>query len=223
MLSRLIALVLVVLAAPAQAFAQAQHDSQVWIQFLDTHPLAPEWRLHLEVQPRWSQDVSELDHTLFRWAVGRVLTNRVSVWGGHAWVPRTLGEGVRHEHRVWEQLSVTLPPAARWNPSLRFRLEQRFQGWEDNSHRLRTMVRAVRPLKTGTWSIATWDELMLTFDKTERGPVRGYDRNRAFGGVLRRLSPKAGLEFGYLLQASNPPTAPPQYDHAAFAWINLTY
>lgn len=208
---------------PALAQAQTRQDTQFWFMFLDTHAFSPKWRAHLEVQPRWSEDASELDHTLFRWAIGRALTNRVSVWGGHAWVPRTLGEGVRHEHRLWQQVLATLPAKARWNPTIRVRLEQRFQNWEDNSHRFRLMARGVRPLGASPWSIATYDELFVNFDKTERGPARGFDRNRVFGGVARRLSPKAGLEFGYLLQTTNPPTAPPRQDHAAVVTLNLSY
>jgi hypothetical protein len=211
-----------VVAEPAPASAQVQHDAQVWAQVISTLTLS-DWRIHLEVQPRFSQDASELDHTLTRWALGRQLNSRMSVWAGHAWTARTLGDTTRHEQRLWQQLSLTLPAAAGWAPSVRVRLEQRFfDGWSDNSHRLRSMLRGVRPI-SGPWSLAVWDEFMLNFDQTGGGPHQGYDQNRAFAGVLRRFSRHASLEFGYLLQSLKTPAGPMLNGHTAFTWLNLTF
>lgn len=217
-------LYLVLWLLPTSVFAQARHDAQLWLQVIETHSLSANWRLHLEIQPRWTQDASEFDHMLVRWAVGRRLNSALTVWGGHNWVPRFLGEGVRHEHRAWQQASITLPAAGRWAPSIRLRNEQRFlEGWADNSHRLRTMIRGVRPLGDGTWSAVAWDEWMVNFDRTAGGPGRGFDQNRVFGGALRRLNPKAGLEFGYLLQTPATPNGPAQLNHVGLVWLNLAY
>jgi hypothetical protein len=210
-----------VVAEPAPASAQVQHDVQVWTQVVSTLMFS-DWRLHLELQPRFSQDASDLDHTITRWALGRQLTPRMSVWAGHAWIARTLGD-TRHEQRLWQQLSVTLPDAARWTPSLRFRLEQRFlDGWSDNSHRIRSMLRGVRPI-SGPWSLAVWDEFLVNFDRTDGGPRQGYDQNRAFAGALRRFSRHATLEFGYLLQSAKTPAGSTLNAHTAFTWLNLTF
>src|SRR6185503_1596028 len=121
-----------------------------------------------------------------------------------AWIPRALGPGIRHEQRSWEQLLVALPVTHRLASVLRVRLEQRFlDGWADNSHRLRAMWRGVQPIGSGRWSGVVWDEAMFNFDETAGGPPRGFDQNRLFGGILRRLSPRAGLEVGYMLQTVN--------------------
>jgi hypothetical protein len=132
---------------------------------------------------------------------------------------------VNHEQRAWEQASITLPAAGRWAPSIRIREEQRWQpGWADNSHRLRVMGRFVRPISSDNrWSIAAWDESMITFDDTEGGPARGFDQNRAFGGLLRRFSPHASLEFGYMWVATNAPVGPRTDFHVPFVWLNLNY
>ena len=212
------------LALSSPLAAQTRHDAQLWVMFLDTHALSENWRLHLELQPRWSQDMSELDQTLYRWAVGRRINRALTLWGGHVWVPRTLGEGTRHEHRAWQQASITLPTAGKWAPSIRLRNEQRFlDGWADSSHRLRAMLRGVHPIADGTWSAVIWDEFMVNYDKTAGGPGQGFDQNRIFAGVLRRLNAKAGLEFGYLLQTPATPTTPTQQNHVGFVWLNLAY
>lgn len=222
---------LVSIALPVRAAAQGStqvpdtQDLQLWAQVVATVSLSENWRLHLEGQPRWADNMSELDQVIVRTAIGRRLNPRVTVWGGYAFVPRTRGAGTQYEQRAWEQLSATFPDAGRWTPSLRLRLEQRFlEGWEDASHRLRVMGRAVRPLDADkTWSLAFWNESMFTLDETDAGPAQGVDQNRVFAGVIRKLSAKAALETGYVWQTSDPPgDAPRRHTHIAFVWLNLT-
>lgn len=212
-------------SAARVAASQDTHDSQLWVQILATVKVSPDWMVHLEAQPRWSEDAAELNQVIVRTALGRKLTDRVSLWGGYAWVPRTLGPGTRHEQRAWQQLSAALPAAGAWTPSLRIRLEQRFlDGWEDASHRLRVMGRVVRPLNADrSWSLAAWNEAMFNFDDTVGGPQSGVDQNRLFAGVARRLSPKATVETGYLWQTMDPAGAAPRaHAHTAFVWLNLS-
>jgi Protein of unknown function (DUF2490) len=220
----LIPLALVVaMASISPASAQTRHDAQLWMQLIVTPEIAPDWLLHLEAQPRWSEDASELNHVILRGALGRRLGSGVSVWGGYAWIPRTLGPGTRYEHRIWQQVSATWRPLQRWGPSLRVRIEQRFQdGWADSSHRVRVMGRVVRPLDAaGTWNLAMSNEVMLTIDETAAGPHDGVDQNRLFGGVMRRLTPSVSLEGGYLWQTQRPPAQPRFHGHVALLWLNV--
>jgi hypothetical protein len=216
-------------AGPGTAFAQSQpavHDTQLWVQVVATVSLTDKWLTHLEAQSRWNEDISAHDQLIIRNALGRRLSRRVTVWGGHAWTPRTLEGGWAQEQRIWEQLSVTLPAAGAWTPSLRIRQEQRFlDDWGDSSHRLRMMARAVRPVDAEKlWTIVAWNEVMFTLDDTVGGPAQGWDQNRLFAGVLRKLSNRAGLESGYLWRTSDPAgPAPRRHDHVLFAWLNLTF
>lgn len=214
-------LMMTMVSRPARA--QSSHDPQLWLQVIVTPEVAPDWLLHLEAQPRWSEDASELNHVILRGALGRRLNSRVSIWGGYGWIPRTLGPGTRYEHRIWQQLSAAAPSLRMWQPSLRVRIEQRFlEGWADNSHRVRLMGRAVRPLDAaGTWNLALSNETMITLDETPGGPYDGLDQNRLFGGVLRRLTPRASLEGGYLWQTLKPPGQPRSHAHVALVWLNL--
>lgn len=209
--------------AARPASAQSVHDAQLWTQVVVTPTVATDWKLHLEVQPRWSEDVSALDQVIVRTAVGRAVSDGVTIWGGYAWIPRTLGPGTEYEQRAWQQLSATFPALGRWAPSLRVRLEQRFlDAWADSSHRLRMMGRTVRPLDDGKqWSVVGWNELMVTFDDTESGPWRGVDQNRLFGGVMRQLTRDATLEGGYLWQTLEPPGERREHNHIVMVLLTV--
>jgi hypothetical protein len=209
-------------AAPA-ALAQTRHDTQLWLQALATVNLSENWRLHLEEQPRFHDNMSETLQVITRTALGRRLGGRASLWGGYAWIAKPPGPGTTHEHRIWQQFSSTFPGLGSWQPSIRVRLEQRFQdGWADTSHRTRMMGRFVRPLDPDRrWSFVAWNEIFVTLDGTAHGPSQGYDQNRAFAGFLRQVTRKTGVEFGYLWQTSDPPGTPRHDAHVAFAWLNL--
>lgn len=186
--------------APAPAAAQQNPDRQFWGQAVAIGRLSDNWRSHLEIQPRVFEDASELGLTIVRAALGRRVAERATLFAGYAWVPRTFGEGVRHEQRVWQQLSLVGPALSGWATSARIRLEQRtLDPWVDLSHRLRMLMRAQRgAAQPGRWGAYAYDELMLTLDDTARGPDRGFDRNRASAGVTRRLSSAVTIDAGYL-------------------------
>ena len=212
------------LAAPVAAMAQTT-DFHQWSLLLATVRPAEDWRVHLEVQPRLGDEASTLDQLLARWAVGRVVTPRLSLWAGHAWVANPRGPGVTHEQRLWQQAIVRVPDAGAWTPTIRLRLEQRFvDQWDRTSHRARAMARVTRPVDDrGQWLLAAYDEVFVSLDDTAGGPARGFDRNRLFGGIRRVLSQQAAMEAGYLWQATRPRVGPRQDVHAAFVWLDLTF
>lgn len=213
------------LCLPSMAAAQPTSDVQQWTLVLATLRPTDTWRVHLEFQPRLGDDVSAVDQVLTRWAVGRQVTPRVSVWAGHAWAANIRPGGNVHEQRLWQQLSATFPTVQAWAPSLRLRLEQRFvPQWSDPSYRARALARVTRPLDAERrWSLALWHELFVTLDDTRVGPPQGIDRNRTFGGLRRRLSDEAQLEAGYLWQGTEPRQGPRQHAHAAFVWLDLVF
>ncbi|HUU35353.1 MAG TPA: DUF2490 domain-containing protein, partial [Vicinamibacterales bacterium] len=190
---RIAALACLLVLVARTAGAQDAPDTQAWGQVLALGEIGEDWRTHVEVQPRFMNDASELGLTIVRTAVGRRVAPRATVWLGHAWVPRTLGAGVQHEQRIWQQLTLTAPAAGRWAPSARIRLEQRWlDPWQGLSHRLRVLGRAQRPLGRDTpWALFAYNEGMFTLDRTPRGPSRGFDRNRLAAGLVFRFSPVA--------------------------------
>ena len=214
--------VLAVTLSAAAASAQDSPDAQVWVQLLALGRVGEHWRTHVEVQPRFMNDASELGLTIVRTAVGRQVAPRVTAWLGHAWVPRTLGPGTRHEQRVWQQLLVTVPAVGAWTSSARLRVEQRWQEpWDGTSHRGRLLLRAQRPVgRGGRWSLFAYDEAMVTLDRTPRGPVRGYDRNRLSAGLVRRFSPVVSTDLGYIWENAAIPGGH-RNDHVVIAVLNL--
>jgi len=86
------------------------------------------------------------------------------------------------------------------------------------------MVRAQRPLGAQSrWSLALYDELMVTLDDTAPGPPRGFDRNRLYGGVVRQLSPTLSAEFGYIWENSTLPGPPQRNDHVTIGVLNIGF
>ena len=214
---------LVLGVSPARA--QDYQDAQLWSQTVVTSQLSAKWRSHIEFQPRVFDNVRELGITIIRTAIGRQITPRLTVWAGHAAVARSRGPRTAWENRAWQQLSITLPRAGTWNPSARIRLEQRRLGaWANTSHRLRLMARAQRPVRANSpWHVAFYDEAMFSLDTTAKGPFRGYDRNRAFGGVGRRLSPAFTLEGGYMWENSTIKGPGQRNEHIGLVTLNVNW
>lgn len=211
-------------AWPGTAAAQQTPDRQAWVQVLALGQLSDNWRTHIEVQPRFMSDSSELGLTIARAAIGRRLVPRATLFLGYAWVPRTLGDGVRHERRAWQQLSLTGPALGGWATSARIRLEQRtLDPWADVSHRIRLLARTQRGAAApGRWGVYSYNELMLTLDDTARGPERGFDRNRFSAGVSRRVSPVLSFDAGYLWEHAVFGAAR-RDDHVAIGVMNLAW
>lgn len=219
-----VALAFVALPGPPAAHAQQNPDRQAWVQVLALGQLSGNWRTHLEVQPRFMSDSSELGLTIARAAIGRRLAPRATLFLGYAWVPRTLGDGVRHERRAWQQLSLSGPALGGWATSARIRLEQRtLDPWADVSHRIRLLARAQRGAGApGRWGTYSYNELMLTLDDTARGPERGFDRNRFSAGLSRRVSPVLSFDAGYLWEHAVF-GADRRNDHVAIGVMNLAW
>lgn len=228
-MSSLVRVLLVVclagLIAPSSASAQDPNDTeefQAWVQALAVGPLSTNWRAHLELQPRWFDTVTDLGLVIGRAAVGRRLTARTTLWGGYAVIARPAGPGTRYEQRAWEQLTLDIPPAGKWTLAGRIRVEQRFFDlWGDESHRLRFMLRTQRPFAGTPWTLALYNETMVTVDNTVRGPSRGYDRNRAYLGLMRRVSPLLTAEFGYIYENSTIRGPAQRNDSIAIGVLNL--
>lgn len=210
--------------SPTRAAAQGlgTEEFQIWLQALAVGPVSENWRAHLELQPRWFDDASTLGLVIARGAVGRRVLPRATIWGGLAVVSRTFQSPTRHETRVWEQLSLDIPPAGRWALTGRIRVEQRWlDTWADTSHRIRLMLRTQRPLGASPWTLAMYNETMVTMDATDFGPRRGYDRNRAYSGLMRRVSPLLTAEFGYIWENSTIFGPLQRNDHIAIGVLNL--
>lgn len=207
-------------AAPARA--QDAVDLQLWMQAIAIVNVSDNWRVHLEEQPRWNDNISQTFQVLTRTAVGRRVNDRLTLWAGHGWIAKPPTPGIAHEQRLWQQASISFA-AKRWIPLLRLRQEQRWQGeWGDLSHRLRVMGRVVSSPAPERWGAVFSNEAMFTFDETPGGPVQGFDQNRLFGGGLYRFAPRHWVEFGGFWVASNT-GGWTRHDYVPYVGLNLFY
>lgn len=214
----------------ALASEAVRNDLQQWGSVGLTLPLTPGKRLLLmgEAQPRvgnlqdrgTSGDFTQL---ILRTAVGWQLSKRVSVWQGYAWAPVFEPINV-NEHRLHQQLSIQ-GKIRRLQISNRTRLEER---WIENndgrvSIRLRHMVRGMYPLDAKErWFLVLSDEAFVTLKGVSNGPATGFDQNRLFVGVSRKLSPSVNAELGYLNQFNNSrDPVPDRMNHAILLGLNV--
>ncbi|HEU4407635.1 MAG TPA: DUF2490 domain-containing protein [Polyangiaceae bacterium] len=201
------------LAAAAAAFALAcapapalalDHDVQSWSLFFAQGYVVPKLRWYAEVQPRFGNDVSELDRLLVRPALGYQLTPALSLWAGYAWTPLFSPE-FRNEHRPFQQVLVEnkLDPLFLIN---RTRFEQRIIEDADGvSLRLRHMVRGVVRFGDSPLGVAVYDEVFFTLTEPTGAPRRGFDQNRAFVGPNYKFSSVVQAEIGYMNNFINLP------------------
>ena len=60
-----------ILALPSSARA----DTQLWVMASMTRSLSDQWRVNVEVAPRWERDVSDYSRTVMRAQLARVQTS----------------------------------------------------------------------------------------------------------------------------------------------------
>lgn len=151
-------------------------------------------RLWLDVQGRRD---AERFIGIVRPAVGFDLSRHTSLYAGYAWIGTgTDGEGLAHEHRIWEQLIWT------WARSpvsvmLRPRFEQRFSpDVEGVGLRLRAFARGQLDLPD-PFALVCWDEVFLGLN--DAFLPAGFDQNRLFVGPALE-GEGFRIELGYLDQ-----------------------
>jgi hypothetical protein len=193
--------------------AEEYNDFQIWynVNFLATLNEQKSYQFYFEVQPRLGDDVQKMERLLVRSAFVYSPKKELSFWFGYGWTPLFINQQYknifRDEHRLWQQVLYTqqLP----WHSAVlqyRFRQEQRFiEHAERDAHRSRFMLRGWIPLidcGEEKYGITAFDELFFNLNSMEKGPVRGFDRNRTFLGPYYE-NKSIRLETGYLNEYGN--------------------
>lgn len=161
-------------------------------------------RLMLEANPRVDMSAGEYDQLLLRQAVGYQLTPVFSVWQGYAWTP-TWVPAYTNESRLFQQLAAE-NKFARFAMTNRTRLEERYIEHLDDrtAMRLRHLIRLQAPIKMGSrWSYVFSEELFLNLNKVGTGISPGFNQNRVFVGLNRRVSDHMNVDCGYQYQYVN--------------------
>jgi len=160
---------------------------------------AGKWDYYMELQPRVGFDETNRNRIILRPALVYNLNQSESLWAGM--FQQTDGYLNATEFRTWQQYQRMDRP----NKTIilnRTRLEQRFkQGETDIGLRLRHMIRAQIPAgEESQWSVILFDEIFLGLNENESQKNRGFDQNRAFGGLRYDLENRSFVEFGILNQ-----------------------
>ena len=198
-------IMLLVLNGPGVDTARAgiTHDGQFWFPLYNRFSLTDKLHGWFEVNPRFGDDMSEIHQLLIRPALGYRFSPNISLWQGYAWVtnyePR-----FSDEHRLYQQLSyrrgLTL-----LNLSTRTRMEERFiRNARGVALRGRQFIRGNIPLdERKLWAFVVYDEVFVGFNTIRGGPRVGFDQNRIFVGVNRKISPQLNVDIGYQNQIIN--------------------
>jgi hypothetical protein len=185
---------------PSIGKAKPNHDPQVWTAALGTvryqNPAhGPAFWLDTHMR---RSDGGTMH--IVRPGVGWRFNKWLSLWAGYAWVPfRSDADGLRHEHRPWQQAILKTKLTSGLSLQSRTRFEQRFLSTgDDMGYRVREFVRASRDL-TAKIGIVAWDELFVALNDTDWGASKGLDQNRLFAGFLLHTPGRTRLEMGYLM------------------------
>lgn len=190
------------LSLPATASAQDIDTFQLWGALLangSTETGSPRLRMWMDVHARRGSGGTVV---LVRPGVGVQLTDWLTIWGGYAWIPTfdDASSSASHEHRIWEQATLTHSFDFGVSLQSRTRFEQRFsEAGDDVALRLRQFVRAnYRPSPDIPVGIALWDEVFIGLTENDWAAPQGFDQNRVFLGPFLQVDSWARLEAGYL-------------------------
>jgi len=205
-----------VVIAGSEIFASenTQQDFRLWTPVFLTVPLSTSFLGYAEVNPRFGDDVSQLDQLILRTAVGYKLDDRWSVWQGYAW--NTVyyrgndQPDFNGEQRIYQQLSYIgkfsfLESYPFVKILSRTRLEERWiQHVSDTAFRARTMLRVDVPLPMfPSWGFVAFDEIFVNLNGVSGGPDGGFDQNRFFIGFNKEFMKQFNMDLGYQMQITN--------------------
>ncbi len=112
-----------------------------------------------------------------------------------------LGEDIIFYHKVF-------PDHKHLTMSMRHRIkiEERFQRNVDTVVRLRIQNQIKKSLGQSPWYLVARNEAFVNLNSARGGPQAGFEQNRAFAGLGRKLKSKAKAEGGYQLMYLNTPS-----------------
>ncbi len=202
-------------APPAQAYTElgpnTKSDFRLWTPVYLIAKLPASFLAYMEVNPRFADDVTNLDQLLLRPAIGYQLTEHVSIWQGYAWVGnynQPTGPRFFEENRIYQQVNY-LHRFSHVKFLSRTRLEERWIEHADGTAvRFRQMFRADVPIpQAPTWAVVAYDEVFINLNTvgaiTSKGPEAGLDQNRFFLGINKTFNQHLNVDLGYQNQMIN--------------------
>ena len=175
-----------------------------WFCYFGSVKMNQRWNWHNEVQYRNYNFVGDLEQLLIRTGFGYNLTegnNNLLLGYGYIlssnYIEGTNDKESFPEHRIFQQF-ITRQNAWRVKLQHRYRFEQRF--FEDDFKlRFRYFLSLNIPInkkemEDHTWYGSVYNEIFLNTENEL------FDRNRLYGGLGYKISPKLRFELAYMTQ-----------------------
>ena len=187
-------------AISSTTFADVERDDRVWLTYQADYNLSPQIKAMIQIQPYWRNEGSHRDQITIRPGLYYQISNSVYIGGGYAY---NLGfnnsNQHTHEQRLWEDIGVTLLENSSYKIQERTRFEHRqFEHQGEMSTGLRQLVKMSFQLSP-IYSAIISDEAYFNLNKTAQ-VQSGFDQNRLFLGIGRKVFGATSIELGYLNQ-----------------------
>lgn len=212
MRNKILAILLVLAVTSVAQANKTTQDTEIWVpvninaKFGDTN-----WRGFLELQPRITNDVSQLGVIIVRPGIGYAITPNATIWAGYGLQATEYGDTGNYglENRAWQGFYWKDTAAKKqfiWE--MRNRMEERFlPANSEVSYRWRTRLRGEYLLQEyqpwlKPWSVIASNEVFVNFNSNTNNSQlpAGFNQNRAYVGIGYRFAPEFQIETGYLNQ-----------------------
>ena len=205
---------LAALLALAPVAVHAADDTQLWTTFVVQGPIETGTTVKpivwIEVQPRFTNDVSRLGQLVVRPGFGLRFAPDFHLLFGIQYQHNTPENGRdTTENRTYEQLTLPLyRDPAKLILTTRLRLEQRsIETAHDLGWRARAMLRAQIPLNgRGSAGPLVWSEAFVGLNDTDWGQRSGLRQIRTFAGGSFPVTRRLNFEAGYMAQFDRAPS-----------------
>jgi hypothetical protein len=201
------ALLACVTFAPLSA-QSAEQDLNLWSVFSIHHEFDDRWAASFQTEVRAQDDISEMDAVILKPGAYYAFSKVVSLGVGYKWQDKF---GEANEHDLWQELYVN-HALGDFRLGHQFRMEERFIGDVDGAiARLRYLFHVDHPINE-KWYLAASEAIRFNLNDQGEGPVQGFEQNRAYFGVGRRVG-TLNVELGYLWRYERERTGPDASDH----------
>lgn len=210
------------LSMTAPAAAETNHGGQIWGSIQMVAPIADDWFISADIQPRWStKNAATAPITIIPPIVSWQKSDSLILSAGYLYA---FIDGARlptdlHENRFIQQASYRVGAIGRVGIRAQTRLEQRQRSaGKDWNLRVAQQLLVATPLTNkesgGPVGVVSM-ELYWNLTDADWGARKGYDDLWTFVGVRLPLSREAAAELGYLNQRQRAVNGQANMNHAA--------
>lgn len=196
----LISSTLICFSFPVKSFG-IENDFQLWPVIYIRFPIKGKFIGNIETSPRLGDNVTDVAQFRLRPSIGFKLKENFILWQGYVWAPGFIPRFI-NENRIWQEVQYTTDLFKKLKMTNFFRLEERLiENVNDMSLRGRYTLQFEYALdKASLWQFVLFDKMYFNFYSLAGGPEGGFDQNRLYTGIRRKINDHLSLETGYQFQ-----------------------